>query len=117
MTHDLLRNTAVARALVVLMTNPGNDLSDPDVRVGFEAVVNALGEGVEKAAQPEADRQVEALEAMRAHASDVLDATDDETRSTSMEALAHAFDGFTATIPGYAAQGSQPAVLPTPQTT
>lgn len=117
MTKDLLRDTAIARAIVILITNPDNDVSDPDVRSGFESVINAIGEQVEKASQVEGDRQVEMLEAMRAHAADVFDATDGEARAEAMETLAKDFDLFTGTIPGYQANGSAPAVMPAPQTT
>jgi hypothetical protein len=117
MTKDLLRDTAIARALVILITNPDNVIDDPDVRSGFESVINAIGEQVEKASQAEGDRQVELLEAMRAHAADVFEATDDETREAAMETLARDFDLFTSTIPGYQANGSAPAVMPAPQTT
>jgi hypothetical protein len=115
MTKDLLRSTAIARALVILMTNPDNDLSDSDVRVGFEAVINAVGEEVEKVektAQPEADRQISLLDEMRAHAADIFEATDDETGADAMQALARTFEDFTATIPGYGSNGSAPAIMP-----
>lgn len=112
MTKDLLRSTAIARALVILMTNPDNDLSDSDVRVGFEAVINAVGEEVEKTAQPEADRQISLLDEMRAHAADIFEATDDETGADAMQALARTFGDFTATIPGYGSNGSAPAIMP-----
>lgn len=117
MTKDLLRDTAIARALVILITNPGNDVSDPDVRSGFESVINAIGEQVEKASQVEATQQVDLLEAMRAHASDVFEAVDDEARTSARETLARDFDLFTGTIPGYQANGSAPAVMPDAQTT
>ena len=113
MTKDLLRNTAIARALVILMTNPDNDLTDPDVHSGFKSIVNAMGEGVEKASQAESTRQVDLLEGMRAQAADIFAATDDETRTTAMEGLAAAFDEFTGTIPCYQANGSAPAVMET----
>lgn len=101
MTKDLIRHTAIARALVILLTNPDHDVADPHVRAGFEAVINALGEEAEKTSQAETTLQVELLEAMRNHGSDLFDAQDDETRSKAMESLAEDFARFAETIPGY----------------
>jgi len=103
MTKDLLRNTAIAHALVALMTAHGADLSDVHVKLGFAAVINAMGEGVEKASQVEGDAQIALLEEMRTHAADLFEAGDDEARTAAGEHLNASFASFAETIPGYGA--------------
>lgn len=115
MTKDLLRNTAIAHALVAMMATHSAGDEDGIVRAGFDAVVDALGEGVEKASQAEADRQVELLTAMRDQATGVFAATDAADRTTAADALARTFDAFADTMPGYRASASEPAVMPAPQ--
>jgi hypothetical protein len=115
MTRDLLRNTAIAHALVAMISaHPAGD-DEGVVHAGFDAVVDALGEGVEKAAQAEADQQVELLTAMRAQAATVFGAADDEDRARAGEALVRSFDAFARTMPGYRASASAPEVMPAPQ--
>lgn len=115
MTKDLLRNTAIAHALVAMVAaHPAGD-DESVVRAGFDAVVDALGEGVEKAAQAEADEQIELLTAMRAQASEVFGAAGDEDRARAGETLVRTFDAFARTMPGYRASASAPDVMPAPQ--
>lgn len=108
MTEDLLNTTAIAHALVLLMTHASSDLGDPVIKVGFGAVANHLGQAIEKAGQPEGDTQVALLDAVRLHADEVLGAIDDETRETAKRELAASFHAFADTVPGYHAE-EQPA--------
>lgn len=101
MTKDFLRNATIAHALVILLTKPGNDIGDPQVRVGFEAMINALGSDIEKESQIEGDEQIALLQAMREEIADMFDAGDDVAKSEARDRLADTFTAFASTIPGF----------------
>ena len=100
MTREMLRSTAVAHAMVLLIADVGS-LRDPHVAIGFDALMDELSDEVAKASQAETAVQEETIQTMRDRAADTLRATDDEARGIAAKGLLDAFSTFSNTVPGY----------------